>query len=638
MKKRLSLLTLIVALFTSLSAQIALSDIVLAGNTHITNTEDPTYANAAEGSMIYGYCDANYFDVLLQKYEGVTKQAIYIPASRLTQIVGSSFSAIRVYFPNVTGTNASVFISNSLEEEPIHTQTVEFTKSQWNEVALTTPLVIEAEKDYYIGYEIKVAASAGVVALDKGPGHVNGAFIALPGENSEVPAEWLTLQEVGYSYNLLIQVVITGEKLIENEIRVQNFLMPTYNNSSDFTVRGSLFNGGNSTLTSFDIEYTIGDAEPVIKKIENINVASNKSYSFSLSNLTTELTGLRNVLIKVKSPNGVETFEDPDNVYELNKMFYVPQAEAKQRKVLLENFTTAQCSNCPAMHTAIKNALVTRPNIIWVAHHAGFYTDTYTIKASEDYLWFFNAGGATYAPAAMLDRTNLMYEGASTSANTPVFGNKNLTALFDAQLAIPAFVEVGIEKAYNEETRELTVTVSSNSIESLPLENLTINVYVTEDGLKSSQAGASGTYIHDHVIRKVLTPTWGDTFTYDAEGKVTRTYTTTFESRWKPENMNVVAFVSNYDSEVPNNCLVLNSEIKKIIEGNTSLPQNTNNDIVITVNNSVVTVSGEFTYGEVYDVTGKLIKQFDNNQSSFTLNSGIYIVKTGNNTQKVIIR
>ena len=63
-----------------------------------------------------------------------------------------------------------------------------------------------------------------------------------------------------------------------------------------------------------------------------------------------------------------------------------------ERKVLLEQFTTELCGYCPGGAARIKS-VIEQPEfagkVHWVAHHAGFYTDSYTIPESQSYLRLF---------------------------------------------------------------------------------------------------------------------------------------------------------------------------------------------------------------------------------------------------------
>ena len=72
------------------------------------------------------------------------------------------------------------------------------------------------------------------------------------------------------------------------------------------------------------------------------------------------------------------------------------------RIVLLEQFTTINCVNCPAGTAALKVAVTERGDVAWVAHHVGYGVDEFTIEESNALMDF----GVIGAPSLMIDRTS----------------------------------------------------------------------------------------------------------------------------------------------------------------------------------------------------------------------------------------
>jgi hypothetical protein len=209
-----------------------------------------------------------------------------------------------------------------------------------------------------------------------------------------------------------------------------------------------------------------------------------------------------------------------------------------------------------------------RNDVIWVAHHAGYYTDDFTISESEEYLAFFGTRG-TFAPAMMLDRRNLIEQGAYTMDNCPVFGYTGdpnaVENLIDYCQGKPAFIEVNLSTQFVKDSRELIITVSGEECPQQLPEDVYLTIFLLENGLKGKQAGSSNkNYDHSHVIRDVVTATWGDKLDR-VNNAYSIKYTTTLDSKWVEENMSVVAFISDYNKSDINDRVVYNANDIKVL-------------------------------------------------------------------------
>ena len=93
-----------------------------------------------------------------------------------------------------------------------------------------------------------------------------------------------------------------------------------------------------------------------------------------------------------------------------------------------------------------------------------------------------------------------------------------------------------------------------------------------EDNITAkSQAGASGTFVHQHVLRAVNT-TWGKVLTWE-NNKSTYTYTFSLNSAWKLNDLKVIAVISGYNSKDVTDCVVEN--VAAVVPTDESTPVNT---------------------------------------------------------------
>lgn len=217
------------------------------------------------------------------------------------------------------------------------------------------------------------------------------------------------------------------------------------------------------------------------------------------------------------------------------------EADTYPRKVLVEHFTTMKCPNCPRGNNTLTESVKER-DVVWVAHHVGYYTDELTAEDSNEMLYF----GITGAPYAMIDRS--VWESGelkvSIGYSNAVAGAKIVGGYIDKAAMVPANVGITITKDYNEETRDLTVTVSLERNADLP-EDAHLTVQMVEDGVyaEGSQAGAPNVHRHNNVYRRSLTNILGDEIAWEGNTSTT-TYTLTVPEEWNDASTRVVAFVN----------------------------------------------------------------------------------------------
>ena len=130
------------------------------------------------------------------------------------------------------------------------------------------------------------------------------------------------------------------------------------------------------------------------------------------------------------------------------------------RKFLLEHFTGEGCGYCPGgMYAMVKHIESSNIPHIWVSHHSN--TDEYTIPENAR---IGKAVGVQGAPNLAFNRTKLMGQFiAFNPVNLP-----NLADLIVRKFDTVAEASVLIDRTYNPDTRELTVTVSGQVVQ-LPI-------------------------------------------------------------------------------------------------------------------------------------------------------------------------
>lgn len=368
---------------------------------------------------------------------------------------------------------------------------------------------------------------------------------------------YIAFVNCGNAIYLMMDEMMVGV-LPELAMEMVGVNIPAYSpQNEDVHFGGTIVNKGTSPITSFDAYYTVdGEAQPEAT-ISNINVARNETYDFTIETpFNSNDIGTHEIEVFVTNINGDETVELTNNSMTGSTMVY-DASEAYDRTILLEHFTTGKCPNCPSADKRIAQAVSGRDDIIWLAHHAGFYSDEMTIPEDETLTVFYNSGSSTYAPGIMLDRTHL-----STNPEDPgaVFfpgDPTEITNYMNMAAAIPSFATLDIYSTnFNADSRELTISVSGSIAEAFDMDSPRLSVYLMEDSVLAPQAGVQGKKYHMHVMRDAITDVWGEELT---EKNFDKTYTFTMPNKFKAHRCKVVAFISNFSDDV-NNRQVINSD------------------------------------------------------------------------------
>lgn len=305
------------------------------------------------------------------------------------------------------------------------------------------------------------------------------------------------------------------------------------------------------------------------------------------------------------------------------------------RKVLLEQFSTENCSSCPAGHKYLDKVLAEdayADHFVWVTHHVGFGRDTFSLPESEALIFFYEED--EYAPSMLLDRTHTelkhFYEKyAYTMLPIMTSQDEFNHQLLDEALARPAFVTVDIKEECKPDTRQLDLTISGQTYrEYLDADNLYLNLYLVEDDIysrrqagagKASDGGLKPVY-HHGVIRQISLGGGGLKLTLDDKGEYTYGTSLQIPKEWSAANMRIVAFVSKSLKGGARNAEVLNSNETKIAAYRSIAPTPDQEMMVqLYAQDGRIYVSGEdATIAAIYNMSGEL-------RTNEALLPGIYI-------------
>lgn len=581
-------------------------------------------ANAQVSSMRLGYCDG---EVATKGQIGISgaatiEAAIFLPESSLKLHSGNQIESIKAGLATKLNiTDLTVWVRSELTGENLAEGTAESIKKGWNDVMLSTPYDIEGNKGLYIGYTFTQKGSAyGISTV--GEYEENGIYIKLGEETG-----WESPKDNGI---LSIEAMVIGDNLPKYDLElISASFKNNYPLDTQLPVTIEVKNVASYTITGFDVKCTVDGFEPITTHIDcELDYDAKEIFTFEIKPEITEIKSDVNMNIAVINLKEGDDQASENN--DLDILFNVINKEFK-RNILIEEFTTEKCPNCPYGTNTLKGALEILEEefpeqLNVVCHHSGYYTDWLTVKASEDLLWLFNQGGSTYAPAFMSDRMGVF--------SNPGTAEK-MAAVYRKRLETPSYVGLEIEGEYDDENRLLTVTVTGERSMEFCENPAHITVYAVENDITArNQGGATGEYIHQHVLR-VANKSWGEEIEWKEDNTFEYTCELTLKAAWLTNNMEIIAFVSDYDSSDATSCVVENSAKIPFTDFYTDSVDSITDNVTITTEGNDIVVNGEYDNVEVYNLNGMKVVNSD-------LTPGIYIVKViGNNTStttKVVIK
>ena len=541
--------------------------------------------------------------------------AIYIPASTLNTYGGNQINGVQAgLMSKLNVEELKVWLRTDLDGENIAEQTITADDDPkiikgWNPVKFDTPWDIPSDngKGLYIGYSYFQKKTSQAMGILENP-TPNALFVKFDEE------PWEDCSGKGL---LCVEALVSGDNLPKVNLALSSLDIPDVYviDNGTMIIGGKVQNLATYTVTGFDVSAFVGGEKTGTAHVD-CDIPYNSAYEFSVElplGITSLGDGTGSLTVSIDNINEGSDEDMSDNT--LSADFLIAEHDFKHR-IFVEEFTTEQCPNCPRVGTYIHDALEKeefKDDVIVVCHHSGYYTDWLTSSFDANYLWLFNDGGSTYAPAISVDRS---LHNDHTSVWCPS-SSSEMESAWKKAINRPAFVSLNITADIDpEDDNHITVKVNgAKSLDEL-CENPTITVYVVEDYIAArNQAGASNSYTHYHVNRAVNS-VWGDEIQFDGDEYE---YTCEFNlsQLWVRDNLQIVAMIGNYNSLNAADCAVMNASNLPFSEFGTT-------DV-----KGIDTDGTEKT--EIYTVSG--IRMTDK-----ALAPGIYIQKTGNKTTKKAIR
>lgn len=481
--------------------------------------------------------------------------AVLLGSDRLGRYSGNEIRTVRVSLSKtkVYVDSVVVWVRQSLDGENIASGKLtrfkddgyDTMKEDWNEVALDKGVTLSADSRLYVGYTYYQRMAVCDTRLTETPSE-GKSFIKL-GED----AEW-TETDGG---TLAIEAGVDGNCMPSNDIWLmgaRGLILPDGTRQAELR----LYNRGQKTAESIRIHYNGTVYDCVSDEQASVLPDQLDTLTFDLETAQDIVPGTKLAIEITQVNGGNDEYADDDATTCLFNYL---------RTVLVEEFTTEECPNCPRvaqyLHDIISGDKSLARHIAVVCHHSGYHTDRFTTGADLDYEWFYNNGGGTYAPSLMYNRIPLSTTDDGMAPTTSPSSREEVAAIIKSIADEESDLVITANASLSDDGKTVSMEVHGRRLDDVETTGQRITVFLTEDNvLADGQAGSgTDTYYHQHVMRAV-NATWGEPVEWKNDEFV---YTCSFNisGNWKPGDMKVIASVGDYDSSNPANCQIGNSTV-----------------------------------------------------------------------------
>lgn len=479
------------------------------------------------------------------------KAGIELTAEMLRPFVGKNIVGVR-FGLCAKMDKSRVFVSqdsSGVIGEDVLSKDVATPVKGWNSVLFDAPYTIEEGQSFLVGFEFaqKTKKKGGYYSDVCYPLSVvkeglknRPVMLFYQGESGE---GWYNVENTGD--NLSIQLIVEGDF---KDYGAMPFGFGTVaaelDKASSATVQ--LLNMGLDSLRALSYTLTVDGVKGEEQTCAlAAPVAANELGTFDITLPAVSTYGRKRVVVDVTKVDGRENQAETRaaNGYVGIAQDFFP------RNVLIEEFTTENCSNCPRvagyLHKMLKD--VDEERVFAVSHHSAFYTDWLTQPCDVDiYSLMFGGSGDSFAPAMMLNRnSSILQDTPSRQGNVFIPSSHAEIAYYANQLMEEqANSQLEIEVAPSADGTQATVIVKGRCNEAFEMDKSRLTLYLTEDSIAAkNQEGADGPFYHMHVIR-YYNASWGDKVVWNDDATFTATYTLDVGWDWDKKQLKCVAFLS----------------------------------------------------------------------------------------------
>ncbi len=234
-----------------------------------------------------------------------------------------------------------------------------------------------------------------------------------------------------------------------------------------------------------------------------------------------------------------------------NELGFIKLPDSTNKVVLLEEFTGADCNNCPKAAEKAQDYLASFPGrvVVLSIHESNFavpdaeHPIDYRVPSGTELYQFFSPIGV---PSGMFDR-----KGYPDDEHSKLIGDWD-DAMVEA-LKDTALLEITSDFEYDDVTDEFSLRVNVRALENIADADLYLSTFLIEDSIVSPQTLPNGSikddYVHMHMLRASFEGGgFGDQIAPNSmndEQIITRNYSLARDAKWNPDHCSAVVFVYN---------------------------------------------------------------------------------------------
>ena len=508
--------------------------------------------STAEG-IHAGYCGGNISKkgCISISGEGWFHAAAILTSDVINNYQGCDITMVRAGLASRLNIDTlKVWVRNNLNGEDLANGTVVFGEGQsiirgWNDIMLDKSFKIGNKTDICIGYSFHQKKTSSAISAVGTP--VENSFFLDKGNG------WEDMNSLGA---LSIEAVLTGGDFAQFDLALKEaYAMKSNDKGTNFSA--TIENKGTSDVSGFDITTTVeGYSDTFLKHFDiNIPGSSTVEVRYNIDIPESYEAGTKNEIKAIISSISNGEDENMDNNEVSVRYSY-------KKCVLIEEFTSESCGNCPRASKAVEELMTNdyyAERVIPVTHHSGYYPDWLTTDAGEEYTWFYNTSG-TYAPAMMYDRYPFFLTKGDKGDPTPVgeVPDKDYVKTYiDKRLESFSHVTFDMNGEYDNKVT-ITIKVKGERDKRFSKTDERITVFLLEDDIKAKkQNGGGNDYIHNYVLR-AWNSIWGDVIEWN-DNSFKYECSLTLDPYWIKNNLHITAFVSSYNPENPAECVIENA-------------------------------------------------------------------------------
>ncbi|MDE5796136.1 MAG: hypothetical protein K2H75_03430, partial [Muribaculaceae bacterium] len=365
-----------------------------------------TKAQEVSGYPI-GYCNGQMSTSSTVKYnvrETTLSAALHIPASYARTVEGNRIESLRVAICSTHNVDSlRVWIRTTLDGPDLASgKALSGTYAQgWNTIDFDMPYDIpEGTEGFYMGYSYYQKAKSGAIS-SLPEGRPESLWVQCGADG-----EWTDRSDEG---TLCIEGMVFGDHLPRLNLQLLNVTTDKVYIISNATLSGvvEVRNIATQTVTGFDLEAVIeGTDKPCSTHVEcELPYGVTQRLAFRMH---PDITISDSEAVEAKfTITTLDEGDDEDLTDNESATSFRVLEYAYPRTVLVEEFTTENCPNCPRV-SGYLHQLTADPaykdRFETLCHHSGYHYDLLTTPFDIEYEWFYNDNGATYAPGIMVDR------------------------------------------------------------------------------------------------------------------------------------------------------------------------------------------------------------------------------------------